>query len=152
MKIVMRPILLAAFAGICFVCACKNGRQSTSLKNPASNPNFLNGAWQLSYISGPRITFDGLYPDKKPQVVFDVASSHISGNTSCNSFGGAVSLSGNKFSVDQSLITTKMFCPGDGETVFLETLKKVQNWSVKDAATLELLMDDVPMMRFTKVQ
>jgi heat shock protein HslJ len=148
----MRPLLLAAFAGFCLVCACKNGRQSTSLKSPGTNPTFLNGSWQLNYISGPRITFDGLYPDKKPQVVFDVAASHISGNTSCNSFGGGVSLSGNKFSVDPSLITTKMFCPGDGETVFLETLKKVQTWSVKDAATLELLLGDVPMMRFTKVQ
>ncbi|MDP4262971.1 MAG: META domain-containing protein [Bacteroidota bacterium] len=148
----MKPILLAAVAGICFVIACKNGKQSTSIKSAVRNPSFLNGAWQLNYITGPQITFDGLYPEKKPQLVFDVASSHISGNTSCNSFAGAVALSGNKLSIDQSLITTKMFCPGDGETVFLETLKKIQSWSAKDAATLELLMDETPMMRFTKVQ
>lgn len=147
----MKPFLLTAVAGICLVSACNNGKQSISAKTAAANPLSLNGTWQLNYISAPEITFDSLYPDKKPQIVFDVASSHVSGNTGCNSFAGDVTINGNKLSFDHPLATTKMFCPGKGEPVFLETVKKIDTWSVKDAATLELLTGDTPMMRFMKI-
>ena len=41
----------------------------------ASNANALNGNWELNYITGPRIAFDGLYPEKKP--VLQLSLIHI---------------------------------------------------------------------------
>ncbi len=34
----------------------------------ASDYSALPGTWELNYISGKRIAFEGLYPDKKPQI------------------------------------------------------------------------------------
>ncbi|HRP54558.1 META domain-containing protein [Agriterribacter sp.] len=46
----------------------------------------LNGSWELDYISGPKIAFEGLYPGKKPFITFNLADSRATGNSSCNNF------------------------------------------------------------------
>ena len=33
----------------------------------------LYNAWELEYITGPRITFQGLFPDMKPKIQFTVS-------------------------------------------------------------------------------
>jgi len=111
----------------------------------------LEGTWELNYISGPRIAFDGLYPGKKPVIRFDVAGQRVSGNTSCNSFNGKLNAEGNKISFKDPMAMTKMMClNGNGEAVFLETLQKINSWSVTDGNTLNLIMGDIGMMRFVK--
>jgi heat shock protein HslJ len=32
-----------------------------------------NGAWELNYISGAKIAFEGLFPNKKPTIIFELA-------------------------------------------------------------------------------
>ncbi|MBW7891173.1 MAG: META domain-containing protein, partial [Chitinophagaceae bacterium] len=54
-----------------------------------------------------------------------------------------------KISFSEDMALTKKYCPGDGETVFLNILHRVNSYSVKDNI-LTLLMDDVEMMRFEK--
>lgn len=46
---------------------------------------------------------------------------------------------------------TKMFCPGDGEKIFLETLQSVNNYAAT-GTTLTLIKDDVAEMRFIKLK
>ncbi len=55
----------------------------------------LEGNWELNYISGARIAFDGLYPDKKPTMRFELGLSLISGNTSCNGYSSKYTMNGN---------------------------------------------------------
>jgi heat shock protein HslJ len=148
----MKQILLAAIAVICFLAGCNNSKQVVTSKKAVVDPSELNGAWQLDYISGSATAFDALYPDKKPQLIFDIAASRISGNTGCNSFSGPVSVEGSKINFNQPLALTKMFCPGGGETAFLEALKKITSWAVTDASTLNLIAGDVAALRFTKVK
>lgn len=143
----MKPMLLAIIS-VLSLAACK----SASVKKTSANPSRLNGTWQLSYIDRPGTTVAELYPDKKPKITFDATASSVSGNTGCNSFAGPVTLKGSTLNFDQPLVTTKMFCPGDGETAFLETLNKVKSWSIRDAVVLELIGSDEPLMRFTKIQ
>jgi heat shock protein HslJ len=46
---------------------------------------------------------------------------------------------------------TKMAClDGNRETVFIETLKKVISFSVTEGNTLNFMMDDIALMRFTR--
>ena len=40
-------------------------------KESKSTANIYDATWELEYISGPRIAFEGLYPNKKPQITFD---------------------------------------------------------------------------------
>ena len=150
----MKQILLAAIAVICFSTGCNNGKQVqvVTSKKAVANPSELGGAWQLDYIGGPATAFDSLYPNKKPQIVFDIPGSRTSGNTGCNSFSGTVSIEGSKISFNQPLTLTKMFCPGGGESAFLEALKKITSWAVTDASTLNLIAGDIAMMRFTRIK
>ncbi|MEI9809840.1 MAG: META domain-containing protein [Bacteroidota bacterium] len=148
----MKQILLTGIAAICFFAACHTTKQTTvSSKKAMANPSELNGAWQLDYISAPGLSFEALYPDKKPRLVFDISSSRISGHTGCNALSIPVNIDGIRISFNSRPATTKMFCPGEGERVFLETLEKINSWAVTDASTLNLITGDIAMMRFTKV-
>lgn len=149
----MKQVLLIVMAVISYLPSCNNPRQSTAVsKKVTANPAELNGTWQLDYIDGIRIAFEGLYPGKKPQVTFDVVNSRVSGNTGCNNFSAPVSIDGSKVSFTEPFTLTKMFCPGEGETVFLETLKKINLWAVTDTSTLNLIRGDSAVMRFKKVK
>jgi heat shock protein HslJ len=147
----MRSILLTAISAFLLLTACNSGKHSTvTSKKVMANPSELNGIWQLNYISGTRAAFDSLYPGEKPRIAFDVADSSVSGHTGCNRFSGPVNITGSKIGFHQSFTMTKMFCPGKGEMVFLEALRKTNSWAVTDASTLNLIMDDTAIMRFTK--
>ena len=51
-----------------------------SCNRSASSANELYGTtWELEYISGPRIAFEGLFPEKKPQITFDQETQKVSG-------------------------------------------------------------------------
>ena len=110
----------------------------------------LGGTWELNYISGPRIAFNGLYPGKKPTIKFDIAEKRFSGNTSCNSFSGALIADDTTINFTEPFIMTKMACPGEGEATFVEMLKKVSNYTITNDSTLNFTMGDIAVMRFTK--
>lgn len=118
--------------------------------NQTSAGSRLNGTWELNYISGRRIAFEGLYPGKKPTITINIDSSHINGSTSCNVFSGKLNLDGNKINFTRPMTMTMMACPGEGEKVFLETLKKINSYAITDNNTLTFIMGDVIMMRFAR--
>lgn len=114
-----------------------------------SNANALYGpTWELEYISGPRIAFEGLFPNKKPQISFDKESGKVSGTDSCNGYSADFELDGSSISFGEPGPTTMMFC-GGSERQFLEMMKKVDGFSI-EGGKLNLLMGEVPMMRFKK--
>lgn len=139
----MKNIFILVFLSTILIsCKCK---QTDSVSK-------LDGNWELNYISGPRIAFDGLYPNKKPTINFDLKENHISGNSSCNSFNGKLVLDGNKIDFTQPMAMTKMMCQdGQGEQVFMSTLQKITSYDITDdGKTLNLISGDIAMMRFTK--
>lgn len=109
----------------------------------------LDGNWELNYISGIRIAFDGLYAEKKPFIRFELGQSMISGNTSCNGFSSTYKMNGNSIKFAPPL-STMMACPGDGEKTFTGMLQKVNKYALSDDNTLNFLIDDVAVMRFVR--
>ena len=139
----MKNIFILVFLSTVLIsCKCKK----------TDSVSKLEGNWELNYISGPRIAFDGLYPNKKPTINFDLKENHISGNSSCNSFNGKLVLDGNKIDFTQPMAMTKMMCQdGQGEQVFMSTLEKITSYDVTDdGKTLNLISGDIAMMRFTR--
>lgn len=128
------------------------GCNSSKKLSTNSNASKLRGTWQLNYITGPRIAFEGLYPGVKPTITFDVSGKRVSGNTSCNSFSGVFETDGTKIGFKEPLATTKMACPGEGESIFMRSLEKINSYDVTAGYTLSLLTDGVASMRFTKVK
>lgn len=111
--------------------------------------NELNGAWEVDYISGAKIAFDGLYPNKKPILTFNIADNKVTGNSSCNNFNTTFTIDGSNIKFSDPM-ATKMACPGEGETVFFKTLKTVTKYSVS-GNTLNLIMGDIAVMRLQKI-
>ncbi len=123
---------------------------ASAAENSTSETEKLTGRWELNYISGSRIAFNGLYPKEKPFIVFKIPANEISGSTGCNGFSSKINITGNKISIGDPL-KTMIFCDGGGENAFIEMLKKVNSYSVTDDGTiLNFVAGDVAVMRFSK--
>ena len=110
----------------------------------------LEGSWVLKFITGPKIAFEGLYPDHKPTIVFDLVKNKLSGNNSCNQYFGDLIIDGNKINFkDAKIGMTMMACQGNGDTVYMSTLDKIDSYSITDdGKTLIFMMGSIVMMRF----
>ena len=110
----------------------------------------LSGSWQLDYVSGNPSMISNLFPNKQPNLNVDLATNTVSGNTGCNNFSGKLNAIANKISFRDPMAMTRMMCPGEGEGIFLAALQKVNSWSVSGGNVLNLISDDIAIMRFTK--
>lgn len=142
MKKIFALIFFSLFLISCSIFKCK--------KTDAVSK--LDGTWELNYITGPKITFDGLYPNKKPTIVFNIKENQVSGNNSCNSYTGKLNVTGNKIDFTQPMAVTKMMClDGQGEQVYMNALQKITSYDITDdGKTLNFISGDIAMMRFTK--
>jgi len=122
----------------------------SAVKNTNTGNDLSNATWELEYISGPRIAFDGLYPNKKPQITFNTKTNEVSGNSGCNGYSAKYTSNGKTISFGEPGPTTMMFCEGGGEQTFLQMIKKVDNYSTDNDGKLNLNNGEVPMMRFKK--
>jgi heat shock protein HslJ len=114
-----------------------------------SKDSLFNTSWELEFLSGPRIAFEGLFPDKKPNITFNKTTNKVEGNNSCNGYSADYTLKGNDISFGEPGPTTMMYC-GEGETFFLKTIKKTNKYMIDSHGKLNLMIGDVPMMRFKK--
>ncbi|MBF7090811.1 META domain-containing protein [Flavobacterium sp. ALJ2] len=144
----IKNISMFAVLGV-ILFSCNSIQNKTTTANSAEQ---LNGTWELNYISGPRIAFDGLYPNKKPTITFDTKENRVSGNNSCNSFTGKLNVDGYKINLKEGIASTRMMCMGNqGEQVFMDTMLKITSYDVTDnGKTLNFISGDIAMMRFTK--
>lgn len=142
----IKNISILVFLGAVFIsCNASKAPKKDSVSK-------LEGSWELNYITGPRIAFDGLYPNKKPTINFNIKENQISGNNSCNSFTGKLNVTGNKIDFTQPMAVTRMMCQdAQGEQVFMSTLQKITSYDITDdGKTLNFISGDIGMMRFVK--
>ncbi|MBH1959603.1 MAG: META domain-containing protein [Flavobacteriia bacterium] len=136
--IMKKQLLLLLGVLLLFLISCST--------NIAKDQTLYANAWELEYITGPRITFQGLFPDMKPKIQFTAGSDMITGNSGCNGYSTRFTLQGNMISFADPELSTMMYC-GDGEAVFRKTMKQIDRYRLTDGK-LEFLMGDVVMMRF----
>ncbi|WP_431243003.1 META domain-containing protein [Flavobacterium sp. P21] len=120
-------------------------------KDASSGGNLFGTTWELEYISGARIAFEGLYPNKKPEITFDQKETKVFGNNGCNGYSAPYTLKGNSLTFGEPGPSTLMFCDGGGEQQFLQQMKKITSYSIDKDGKLILNEGDVAMMRFKKV-
>jgi len=146
----MKTFILSAIIACITFTSCETPKNAAT---PTSNDvALLEGTWELNYITGPRIAFDGLYPNKKPTLIINITDKRISGTTGCNTYTGPLVAENSSISFKGPIAVTRMMC-GEGllgETTYLEMLKKINKFSVTDGNTLNLIAGDIAMMRFTK--
>ncbi len=120
----------------------------TSLK---STIPLTSETWELEYVTGPKIAFDGLFPENKPQITFNTSKKEVSGTTGCNGFSTKYTLDGQTIEFDENFPTTMRYCEGGGEQVFLKMIKEVNHYFINYEGKLFLNKGDIPMMRFKKI-
>ncbi|MEZ5013590.1 MAG: META domain-containing protein [Chitinophagales bacterium] len=123
------------------VASCTVQKQNTL-------PPVYGKIWEMQYISGIRIAFDGLYPDRKPYIAFDKDAGMVSGNTGCNGYSAPFTLHADSISFGEPGPSTLMYC-GEGEKTFLDMMQRVNRYAIDSAGNLELLMNEVMIMRFS---
>ncbi len=121
----------------------------SSAKLPLADAmNLINGKWALQSLAG-QSNLGSLFANKMPALQFDTESMRVSGNNGCNSLSGPLRIeAGNKISFGQ-LAGTKMACPGQGESVFMDALNKVTNFKVDDGV-MKLLAGGQELMSLVK--
>ena len=139
-----KNVVLLFFLLALFISAC------STVKSTKNADSLSDATWELEYISGPRIAFEGLYPNKKPQITFNTKTNEVSGTSSCNGYSAKYTSNGKTISFGEPGPTTMMFCEGGGEQTFLQMIKKVDNYSIDKDGKLNLNVGEVPMMRFKK--
>ncbi|MFN3138493.1 MAG: META domain-containing protein [Allomuricauda sp.] len=137
----MKTSIILLFSAILLAASCGSAK---------SDEEALYGpTWELEYISGPRIAFDGLFPNKKPQITFNKETGKVRGTDSCNGYTADFEIAESTIAFGDPGPTTMMFC-GGSERQFLQMMKKIDGYSVEEGK-LNLLVGEVPMMRFKKV-
>jgi heat shock protein HslJ len=115
-----------------------------------SKANIYNTTWELEYISGTRIAFEGLFPETKPTLILNEQQLTYGGNTGCNGYTGSFEMKNNVILYGQTTKTMR-YCEGGGEEAFLGMLKRANKPVIDSEGKLLMMMDDIPMMRFKKV-
>ena len=138
-------VLIFSFLAL-LISAC------STVKNTKTTNGLANTVWELEYISGSRIAFEGLYPNKRPKITFNTTTNNVSGTSSCNGYSAKYTSNGKTISFGEPGPTTMMFCEGGGEQAFLQMMKKVDNYSIDKDGKLNLNIGEVAMMRFKKSQ
>ena len=115
------------------------------------NSKLYGHSWQLEYISGTKIAFEGLYPNKKPQITFNKEKHKVQGNNSCNGYSANYTIKDSSIYFSEPGPSTMMYC-GEGEQAFLKMMEKVNRFSFDDNGKLNLMLDNVTMLRFKKIK
>lgn len=135
---------------ILLTISCSGTKSAEHLPNKKVITVLYKGTWQLEYISGIGITMEELFPDKKPELAFNSTDHMVRGNAGCNGYSATFTKNGDEMSFSNPGPSTLMYC-GEGETQFLNIMKQINRYSIDTDGKLNLLIDDIPMMRFHKL-
>jgi len=108
----------------------------------------LAGRWELFSIEGSGPAFSEQYAERIPYIVFDLATEHIGGHTSCNGFSAKYTIRENQIKFDNAL-KTMIACDGGGEERFLDMLNKSTTFELQ-GDTLIFSNADGKTMRLKK--
>ncbi|MEO5911765.1 MAG: META domain-containing protein [Pelobium sp.] len=123
---------------------------SCSTNKTVGSDKLYNSNWELEFITGLRITFEGLFPEKKPVINLNKSTKMATGNSGCNGYLSKFSPKGNTISFAQPEMSTMMYC-GQGETTFRKTMLEVDNYRIVNDK-LEFLKGDIVLMRFKRLK
>lgn len=125
---------------------------TTKTETNSMKANLIDGNWEVNYIMNAPKPVGELFPKVKPTISFDSYKNSVSGMSGCNDFNGKCTIEGKSIKIEEAMAVTRKMCPDmTGEQAFLDTLKKVNSYSVTNQGkTLNLIMGDMAVMRLEK--
>lgn len=143
------PSLMISMVLMIVIASCSSAKHIENIPPTIGSQALYDNTWELEYMSGIRIAFIGLFPNNKPVISFDDSSKMVRGNASCNGYSAPFIKEGLKMSFGDPGPSTLMYC-GEGEQHFLNMMKKVNRYEIDTDGKLNLMIDEVPLMRFKK--
>lgn len=120
----------------------------TGSANTESTTNLaLLGSWTLSEIDGSNINED--FPNKKPSLTFEPVTKKFTGNSGCNNVFGSFTTNNNAINFGDAA-STKMFCEGVKEELFLSSLNKANTYTIANNTLTLLDSDNKVILKMTK--
>jgi len=107
----------------------------------------LHGSWTLDKVYGAKEPFKILFPNKIPDITFDLKTNSLNGNNGCNSYNGPFELKNGILKIGD-MMSTRMYCEGVKESLFMTTLKMANGYKMENN-NLVLMLDSEDLMRFT---
>lgn len=149
----MKKIGLALIVLLVAGCTANKPINTDTTTDNKMNGAAINGTWEANYVAGTEKPFDELYPEMTPYIQFDLEEGRVSGMSGCNNFTGSFSVDENKLNLSDNMAMTRKMCPDmTGEDAFINSLQKVNSFSVSNGGeTLNLIMGDIAIMRFIKI-
>lgn len=120
---------------------------STKTSSNVSSSNSINGKWTLTEINGVKADKKN-YMNGLPFLEIREADNKFSGSTGCNRINGASTIVGGEV-VFTKYITTRMACPGTGESDFISALASVKSYKA-EKNNLMLMSKDKTVLKFTR--
>lgn len=107
----------------------------------------LHGSWTLEKVYGAKEPFKILFPNKVPDITFDLKTNTLNGNNGCNSYNGPFELKNGILKIGD-MMSTRMYCEGVKESLFMTTLKMANSYKM-EKNDLVLMLDNEDLMSFT---
>ncbi|RZJ72188.1 META domain-containing protein [Flavobacterium sp.] len=127
------------------ISSCKSGKPA---EPQFTKTGALDGNWVLEFVSGGDM--QTLYPGNAPTLFVDLKQNRASGKNGCNNYSGPITVVGNRLNFSENMISTKMFCPGEGEKTYMNAIQKVNAFDIGTDGKLVLISGDIVVMRFVK--
>lgn len=134
--------LLMVIVGI----SCNTTRNQGAAANLGMD--MLSGNWKLTEIV-KRTDLSTLFPKKIPELNFNATDLRVSGNNGCNNISGAFTLAEDGKLQFGPMMATKMFCPGEGEGMFMEAIGKITSARLNEGV-LEFTDGTDVLMKFIR--
>lgn len=144
----LKIIVLSFMLLLALSCGSSNRAESFPIQKESNV--LYDKTWQLEYVAGINMNADEMFPDKKPELTFDSIGNMVRGNAGCNGYSATFTKNGDEISFSDPGPSTLMYC-GDGEPEFLKIMKQINQYSVDGDGKLNLMVDDIPAMRFHKL-
>lgn len=133
-----------------FLFCAFTSTEANSQQGKTVYPPALRGRWELVFIQHNGREVTDMYLEKRPGIQFDSSRQSAGGSTGCNRFSGPFYASGNSLHFNFAQLTlTRMACRGEGEGIFLEALRKVNQFKAQND-TLVFSNNDTILMKWKK--
>ena len=138
----MKRLLFFVLAFVVSIVACKSAKNVTSEVS-------LSGNWDLVNFPSGGKEFAEILGSRKPELQFDETNKKVTGTSGCNHISGAYTHNGKMLQFDDNMIMTKMACPGYDESVFMDALRKVNQYQINNDQ-LNLMQNGNVLMSLAK--
>lgn len=112
--------------------------------NPLYN---LTGSWTLTSMAEEDVKSDD-FGTGLPELNFNVIEKNVSGSTGCNRLTGSFQMTTDGGLHFLPMASTRMFCPGKGESKFLTSLNQVDRYKIEGDKLL-LTKGETVLLTFT---